>query len=63
MEQWERTSKKHTKDLEGLAVECLKKPKTGYLEGEKGKTTTLRIIGFSPGLPCQSSVEVEEYEV
>ena len=50
-----------TKDLEDWTIDCLK-PKTGCQEGGE-KRITLRVFGFSPDRPCQSSVEVGEFEV
>lgn len=49
-----------------LAIDCLKKRKTGCKEGE-GRKTTLRIIELSPciSIPAShlDSVVVEEHEV
>ena len=50
------------KDLEELAIDRLKR-KTGRREGEGRERATFRVIKFGDGIPCQSSVEVEEYEV
>ena len=54
--------RKQTKDLKEWAIDCLRKPLTGCLQGE-GRRTTLRIIKFSSRRPSRSSVKVEEYEV
>ena len=59
-EEWGRV-REQTKDLEDWTIDCLK-PKTGCQEGGE-KRITLRVFGFSPDRPCQSSVEVGEFEV
>ena len=52
---------KHPKGLEEWAMDCLKS-KTGCREGEGRGRTTFRVIKFGDETPCQSTVEVEEYE-
>ena len=60
--EWEEAFEKQMKDLGGWTVDCLKL-KTGCQEGEGRGRTAFRVIKFSSDRPCQSSVEVEEYEV
>ena len=62
----ERELRERLKGVRDLAIDCLKKQKTGCKEGE-GRKTTLRVIEL---IPCFSipefhldSVVVEEYEV
>ena len=49
----------HMKDLEERAIEYLKRPKTGCLEGEERKRITLRTVEFGYDYPAK----VREYEV
>ena len=52
---------KHLEGLEEWTMDCLKS-KPGCREGEGRGRTTLRVIKFGDETPCQSTVEVEEYE-
>ena len=54
------------RDVGDLAMDCLRKAKAGYPEGEGRKRTTLRVIELSPRHPYAGhhldSVKVEEFE-
>ena len=56
---WEQLLGEYMKDLEECAIEYLKRPKTGCLEGEGVKRITLRVIEFSVDCP----LKVREHEV
>ena len=60
MSQWDRSLREQAKGMKDFAIDCLKKAGIGYLEGERRKRTTLRIIQFSLG---SHSEVVEECEV
>ena len=64
-EERKRELKGLMKDVKGWATDCLKKPRTGFQEGEARKTTTLRVIELSQDHPWPhlGPVKVEEYEV
>ena len=63
--QQQEIMRKQTEDMRDWAIDCLKKPKTGFQEGEERerKRITLRVFMFGPGRPCHSSGEVEVFEV
>ena len=56
---WEQILERHVKGLGEWAIEYLKKPETGSLEGEGRKRITVRTVEFSYYYP----VKVKEYEV
>ena len=60
MSQWDWSLREQAKGMKDFAIDCLKKAGMGYLEGERRKRTTLRIIQFSLG---SHSEVVEECEV
>ena len=62
-EEWEQELGDYMSYLEEWAIDCLKKPEMGRLEGEGRERTTLRTIEFSGRRPYQSSAKVKEYEV
>ena len=64
-EEQEEISRKQMEDMKDWTMDCLKKPETGFQEGEERerKRITLRVFMFCAGRPCHSSGEVEEYEV
>ena len=64
-EQQEEILRIQTEDMKDWAIDCLKKPETGFQKGEKRKRKriTMRVFVFGPGRPCHSSGKVEEYEV
>ena len=55
---WEQMLERHVKGLGEWAIECLKKPEKGCLEGKGRKTITARTVEFSYYHP----VKVKEYE-
>ena len=62
-ERLEKMLRKHMKDVEEWAMDCLKKSKMGRLEGEGGERATLRIIEFGHDHRSRSSVNVKTYEL
>ena len=58
-EQQEQTLRMQTKGMEDWAIDCLRKPGTGWQEGEEKKRITLRILRFSSGGPCHSPAKIE----
>ena len=64
-QEQEEILRKQTEDIKDWTMNCLKKPETGFQEGEERerKRITLRVFMFCAGRPCHSSGEVEEYEV
>ena len=64
-EQQEQILREQTEGMKDWAMNCLKKPETGWREGEEKerKRTTLKVFMFGPGRPCHSSAKVEVYKV
>ena len=63
----EQAFRKEAEDLKDLAIDCLKKSKTGCQERRKGTALRLRVIEFDSDChlsrACHSGpVKVEEYE-
>ena len=48
VKRFERASRGRARDPKDWAMDCLKKPGTGYREGKERKEITLRAVKFNP---------------
>ena len=64
LKQQNQALREQVKGVMDLAIDCLKEPGTGCLEGE-GRKTTVRVIELSPNHPRPhlGPAKVEEHEV